>query len=310
MSQAEGVRIPHPVEAAGPSRSAALVRRRDCSLQSVRSGPTRPDSMDDRVHLLVRQQAAGATCEGRHRRSRHTVRDDLPDRRVAGDSEIDGIVQRDRGAAFSSRAVAPSAVRSIERVEVPDRPRILHFGASRGLARGAPARRDAPGQRDDKHGCAVHPFSPFPFSWARPDASIPARRTSGSFCQTSTRACRETTIPATTPNPICESTNQGQSTCWLSTGLTIPMMLCRSPDQTSGAKRPPRRTGCRGSMGRSAPYSTPTKRDPARWITSAITNAAGWNRARSAALSAFAPGKKPAERRLIGYQTPYRLMTP
>src|SRR6267142_2025164 len=27
MSQAEGVRIPHPVEAAGPSRSAALVRR-------------------------------------------------------------------------------------------------------------------------------------------------------------------------------------------------------------------------------------------------------------------------------------------
>src|SRR5262249_50106707 len=97
---------------------------------------------------------------------------------------------------------------------------------------------------------------PVPFSGdlcSRPLASIPALTMKGIGCAVDTFCRRETTRPVTTPNPIWERRNHFQSIRVARTGLIQARVECRSPVQSSGAIRPPRRTGRRGSIGDIAP---------------------------------------------------------
>src|SRR5439155_20840215 len=90
------------------------------------------------------------------------------------------------------------------------------------------------------HGCGS---SPLLFSSIAPGASIPARTGKGRYCQVRTRSCLDTTIPATTPNPICDMTNHSQSIRWLSTGSSASRILWSRPDHKIGAISPPIRYG-------------------------------------------------------------------
>src|SRR5580704_1757013 len=55
------------------------------------TAPTRSDFASDHVNLLARQHAATALCEGRHRSAAYAAGNDLANRNIVRDSQINGI---------------------------------------------------------------------------------------------------------------------------------------------------------------------------------------------------------------------------
>src|SRR5262249_48190813 len=143
--------------------------------------------------------------------------------------EVDRVAKADCRSAAAIRTMTSSTVLPVKEIEIYNLARWDHLR----VRSGPPWRvfqRTAACCSQRQHGeqkvFALHRrSSSLPSFSITPGASIPARMMNGKCCQVRTRSCRETTIPATTPNPTCESTNQNQSIRWLSTGLTIPRML-------------------------------------------------------------------------------------
>src|SRR5882762_406727 len=304
-------RAVHRVDACAPRCVAVTVRcmgRRFHPAKSVGPRPPRAESADDCVDLLVGEHSTGALRKRRHGRSLDPFADDATDGGILGDGKVQRIGERERSSTPSLRALAAGAIGVVEAGERSHLVGPRHLRVRRRLTRqraiANSAARDDDGQDSDEARFAFHRSSSFPGSCSRPAASMPARSASGRPCQDRTRTCLETTIPATSPNPTCETTNQTQSTRWLSTGLTIPMMLCSRPVHRTGAASPASRMGRPGNMGSIAPYRIPTNIEAVRWIATATANELAWKWPSWAVDSVTALGKKPADKRLIGYQMP------
>ncbi len=149
-----------------------------------------------------------------------------PDRR--------GSARADSGAAFAVRAVASRAVLRIQRFEIENVVGLHGNRIRRGSSRQARAPDNAtvrlrlrtprtPHCAPVYHGCASPSGgSPERFSLIAPGTSIPALNANGIFWRVNTFSCRDTTSPATIPNPNCEATNQSQSIFLSSSGFKIP----------------------------------------------------------------------------------------
>jgi hypothetical protein len=68
--------------------------------------------------LLVSQASAGVLREGRHRGSRHTVRDGIPELIFADHRQENGIIQRAGGAKAAVATMTTGAIASVKRSEI------------------------------------------------------------------------------------------------------------------------------------------------------------------------------------------------
>src|SRR5262245_27435969 len=97
-----------------------LIGRKREALHDIRPRPAREHAFDQRVDLRVREITAGARPVCRHRRARNPVADHLAEPLGRYQREVDGVVQRPRGAEATVGAVTTGAVLFIEDVERHD----------------------------------------------------------------------------------------------------------------------------------------------------------------------------------------------
>src|SRR5579872_1269216 len=166
----------------------------------------RPDSADDGVDLFVREHATRTARERRHRRTWHPVGGGPSNRGIVGDRQENGIAKRNCCSSIAVRTVASRTVVRVEDVELQNPVGRNYLGfrprPTGRVVKGAGHNRER-GERE-KRGRMLHrrPPSSLLFSSIAPGASTPARMAKGACCQVLTRSCFETTMPATTPNPI------------------------------------------------------------------------------------------------------------
>ena len=182
-------------------------------MQRIGPGPVAPDAPDQRRHLGIGEQPTSALGEGRHQRTGDAVPADPGEHLVVGDGEVHRIGERQCRAPLPLRPVTAGAIRREERGKVQHLIRDALRRSGHRAARRTTSRGDQQ-QRQRGQGTEAHRGR------SRPEASIPARIESGRAVLT--RCCRDTTRPATSPKPNCESTNQNQSTRLFITGLTMP----------------------------------------------------------------------------------------
>src|SRR5207245_7546014 len=146
---------------------------------------------------------------------RNSVRRHATKDASVADRKVNRTRERKRGPTAAVGAVAAGAVRVVEDVEVENLVRRDVLRINRTPSRCIVAADEKPGRehepRDGDRARQDHCRSSPSRSRTSPGASIPARTANGKRCQVWTRSCRDTTSPATTPNPICDSTNQNQS---------------------------------------------------------------------------------------------------
>src|SRR5207244_5035443 len=239
------------------ARSLRHIRRRTSVAESIGFLP-RSDSLHQGIDLFVSEHSPCTLRERGHCSSAHTVGNDAANCGVVRNCEKNGIRQSDGCPAFAVRTVASSAVLSVEKFEFHnlvwrENLRVRSRPTRRTTAAGAGRGSDHRGNDDNGlklHGCGS---SPLLFSSIAPGVSMPARTAKGRYCQVRTRSCLDTTMPATTPNPICDMTNHSQSIRWLSTRSEERRVLWSRPDHKMGAITPPSRIGRRGNMARATP---------------------------------------------------------
>src|ERR1700686_3993334 len=164
------------------------------------------DSSHKCIDLFFSEHSTRALREGRHRSAWHSVGRCTADHGVVSNCEKNGIGQSNSCATLAVRSMTSCTVLSIEGTELHDFARwhYLRAGprcAGGTAAGGADQERDRRKSSDNSSTAHCGRFSPFLSSIA-PGTSIPARTAKGRYCQVRTRSCRETTMPATMPNPI------------------------------------------------------------------------------------------------------------
>src|SRR5262245_37574149 len=90
------------------------VWRQSHVLETIRLAPARSHPLNQNVNLLVGKRASSLSRKGRRRSTRQSLRDHLPQRVVAHQSEIERIVQWPRCSQASPGAVTTGAVHGIE----------------------------------------------------------------------------------------------------------------------------------------------------------------------------------------------------
>jgi len=182
--------------------SSGGIRRRSRSIESPWLRPTFTHSSDDRINLFFREHSARALSEGRHRRSRNSIRGRATQDRVVCNRQIHRVSQSDRGASPSLGSVTTRAVFAIQNFEVRNFIRGNRRAGSNLFSRriGTPAQYRGQPQCCGYEKAGPHLDSSLPrFSSMIPGVSTPARTAKGKFSAVGTRSCRTTTTPATTP---------------------------------------------------------------------------------------------------------------
>src|SRR5580704_15747182 len=185
--------------------------------------------------------------KARHGGSGHASGRQSANHGIVRDREIGWIGETNRQATFTVDAMAARAVLRIERVKVDN---VIGLNGNRirgGFAwQARAAGRDERGSKNgarEKHGRGVHERESSSgeiggrLSSIAPGTSIPARRANGILWSVKTLSCRDTTKPATMPNPNCDTTNQSQSIFLSSRGFRMPRVVYRRPDHKIGATK-------------------------------------------------------------------------
>jgi hypothetical protein len=119
------------------------VPRRIGAIESSRLAPAGADLLGDYVDLLGGQHSAGALREARHGGSPHAVSDDIANRVIVRNGEIDWIGECDCCAAAAILAVTCGAIGGVERSELEDLIGRQRLGVTMRLA----VRRSASGEQ-------------------------------------------------------------------------------------------------------------------------------------------------------------------